>query len=1005
MKRKFTNFSFGRLAGLRVGLLAFFISFSTSLLAQERVVSGKVLDEEGFGLPGATILEKGSQSGTTTDLDGNYRLNVGENSILIFSFVGYTSQEISVGSQTMIDVRMELDVQALNEVVVVGYGAVEKGDVTGVISKVDESKFNRGVMTSPDQLLVGKVAGVSIISNSGEPGGQVTVKIRGGTSIRNSNEPLYVVDGVPIDNTPFNPGGFSTGRNPLNFINPSDVENIQVLKDASAAAIYGSRGANGVIIITTKSGSKGDKPKVTYDGNYGVSSFVDEVDVLTADEFRQVVHVYGSRNEDQLGEASTDWLNEILQTATTTTHNLSLSGGLENGGYRLSLGYQKVEGVLLFSETERTSLNYSMNKSLLEDALQFKFNSKSSITDDVFSSNQVGSALSFDPTQPIYDTASIYGGYREYNNPLAVRNPVAEITERKEVGNSFRNLSSVELRYSLPFLKGFSLVSNLSFDIQSGERRAFAPTYLRSENANNEHPGIYRSERYSRKSLLSEYYGEYKTTIPSINLDINAIAGYSYQNFINAYTYFSADSLTSNIYGVDYAAYDANSTVIANNNSLENRLISFYGRSIFSLDDKYVFTATLRQDGSTRFGKENRWGLFPSFALAWRISNEGFMDPLKSVLTYMKVRASYGVNGNQQFGDYQYLTRYRYSNVRAQYQLGNKYYSTLRPQPSDPALQWEETASLNLGIEFELFGGKLAGNIEAYRKHTDGLLNTVAPPVGTYTSDQITTNIGEIDNQGFEFELNSPIISKKDFRWDVGFNASFNKQEIAALDFSGSKNAQIENTTSNIAGDVGQTIKVWKVGSPVNSFYYFEQIYGDGGQPVYDIINRTNMYKDQNGDGVINENDLVAKNSSDPTAILGLTSNVTYKAFDLAFTMRSNLGNYVYNNVASNYGHFQRLNGDIPYNVHVSVLETRYGTSQLKSSYYIENASFLKLDNITLGYTMNKLKWMTARAYVTGQNLFTLTGYSGLNPELNNGIDNNLYPRSMTVIGGVNLTF
>jgi TonB-linked SusC/RagA family outer membrane protein len=425
MMKTFTKFISRKGQIFRFSLLTLFLCVSSVLLAQEQIIVGKVLDEDGSGLPGATIIEKGTSNGTTTDLDGNYRLAVPNNSTLIYSFVGYETAEFPVGNRTTIDVSMELDVRALAEIVVVGYGTVEKGDVTGVVNKVSSENFNKGVITSPDQLLAGKVAGVSIIPNSGEPGGQVSIKMRGGTSISLSNEPLFVIDGVPLDNTPFNPGGFSQGRNPLNFINPSDVESITVLKDASAAAIYGSRGANGVIIITTKTGGNSDKPKVTYDGSIGISSFVDEVDIFTADEFRQVVRVYGSRNEDKLGDANTDWLSEIVQGAKTTTHNVSVSGGLEKGGYRLSLGYQELEGVLLYSKTKRTSLNYSMNKSLLNDAIQVKFHTKNAFTDDVFSSNQVGSALSFDPTQPIYDTASIYGGYFEYNNTLAGRNPVA----------------------------------------------------------------------------------------------------------------------------------------------------------------------------------------------------------------------------------------------------------------------------------------------------------------------------------------------------------------------------------------------------------------------------------------------------------------------------------------------------------------------------------------------------------------------------------------------------
>jgi iron complex outermembrane receptor protein len=990
---------------LRIALIVILLMLSTAILAQ-RSVTGRVVDEaDGFGIPGASVVIKGTTQGTVTDFDGNYRLSVPEEgATLVVSFVGYVSTEVETGNRSVIDISLSVNVQQLQEVVVVGYGTVEKGDVTGVVATVDEELFNNGMIASPDQLLNGKVAGVSITSTNGEPGGQVRVRIRGGTSITASNEPLFVIDGVPIDNSAHNPGGFAQGRNPLNFLNPNDIENMTVLKDASAAAIYGSRGANGVIIITTKSGGQTDKPQVTYDFSYGVTEFFQDLPILSPSLFRQAMEIYGSRNLGFLEDAQTDWFEEITQTANSQQHNFSVSGGIEDGGYRFSAGYQNIDGILKSSNTQRTNLNFNFNKSLLDNSLQVKFGTKNAVTNDIFASNQVGAAFTMAPTQPIFDEESEFGGYYEWDDQLAVRNPVAEINEREQIGENFRSISNAELRYSLPFLEGFSIQTNFAFDTQRGERRRYSPSFLKSEENNR---GSWALERFTRESFLFESFGEYKFDLPSIDSDITVLGGYSYQDFNSSFPSFSVDSLSTDLFGINTPAVGDGSIIRVNNPILENRLVSFYGRVNASIMDKYVFTATLRRDGSTRFGPDNRWGVFPSFAAGWRITNEQFMSGVTGTLNYLKLRLGWGLTGSQEIGDYRYIAAYDLSGGQAQYQFGGSFFPVLRPEGVDPNLKWEETSSLNIGADYELFDGKIAGSIEYYQKDTRDLLFTIAFPAGSVLADRILTNIGELQNKGVEFEISSPVVNTNDLQINIGFNAAFNRNEIKKLDntvIEGSEE-NVVYEVGNIAGDVGQTIQLLQVGQPINSFYVLEHKYDESGAPIYDGTNLLNMYVDRNEDGIINEDDKRPLEDPAPDWILGFTNTANYKNFDFSMTWRSNIGNYVYNNVSSNTGNFQRLNDRVPNNIHESALETNFFFKQILSDYYIENGSFLKLDNLTVGYTYTGLDWARVRLYATGTNLLLITGYTGLDPEIPDGLDNNLYPRSTTFIGGISVTF
>ncbi len=1008
---------------MRLKILIKMVFFSVCLAltataqAQENTVTGKVTDAEtGDGLPGVNVLIKGTSSGAVTDINGNFSIAVKPSDILTVSYVGYETAELAVGSQSVINVALELDLQSLQEVVVVGYGEQRKEDVTGVVAAVNAENFNRGAIVSPDQLVTGKVAGVQITSNTGEPGGQTSIRIRGGTSINASNEPLYVIDGVAIDNSPHNPGGFSTGRNPLNFLNPDDIETFTVLKDASAAAIYGSRGANGVIIITTKKGTKESAGRLAYSGWVSIANAIDKIDVLNADEFRAIVDEEAPFRNDLLLNANTDWQAKILQQAIGQNHSLSFTGGADNLGYRFSVGYLKQEGIVRVSETERLSFSAGFNQSLLNDDLIIDVNIKGSSTNDRFNDNgAIGGAISFAPTQPVFDVNSDFGGFWEwplsFGNALGT-NPVSLIEQTKDEGETFRSVGNVQIEYKMPFLEGLSAKVNLGYDVTRGQRKKFVPFTLRTQATDS---GEVRNENIIRVSKLLETYLTYKTDIESIKSSINFTAGYSYQDFRNEFPSFRTFTLNTNVFGFNNPAVGSQFEVF--NSITENRLISFFGRLNYAFRDKYLLTLTVRRDGSSRFGPLNRWGTFPSAAFAWRIIDEPFINA-GSVLDDLKLRVGWGITGNQEIGDYKFLFSYQPGDQFTQYQFGNDFVTTSRPNGADQSLKWEETESFNVGLDYGLFQGRITGSLEYYYKKTEDLLFTVAVPAGTNLTNRILTNIGELENKGFEFSANVIALDKQNLRWDIGFNVAYNQNEITGL--SGDEDPDFDGfETGGISGGVGNNIQRLNVGQPTNSFFVFQHLLDENGNPRVDgvdfnedgQINMADIYADTNGDGEVNDLDKRFLEKPAPDWIFGLTSQVYYKNFDLNFTMRANLGNYVYNNISSSAGFKDLVNGVVPGNMHRSVLETGFNDSQFFSDYYIEDASFLRMDNITLGYTIPGLpQKMNLRVYGTVQNLFTLTDYSGLDPEIGNasnnnitpqiGIDNNIYPRARTFIIG-----
>jgi len=983
--------------------------FFSGLALGQRQILGKVADADtGEGLIGATVNVPGTTMGTATDVDGNFRLTVpNETTQLRFNYTGYAEQIVALGAGNVLNVGLKSQA-TLQEVVVIGYGSVRKSDATGAVNAVSEKSFNKGAITSPQQLLAGKVAGVSITPNDGQPGGGASIRIRGGTSVSAGNEPLFVIDGVPIKND-----GFDGGRNPLNFLNPSDIESMTVLKDASASAIYGSRGANGVIIITTKKGKKGESARVTYDGYYTTSEFADEPNVLNAEQFRNAVTFVAPNRLEKLGTANTNWFDQITQTAGGHSHSLTFTNGGTNSGFRASLGYQQLDGVIRTSGLERTSVGLSYTQSMFDDRLNLGLNAKGAFLRNQFEPGVIGSAWSFDPTQQVYDASNTnLGGYFEYNSSQAPRNPISGIEQIQNNGKSFRNLGNIEAEYFFKnWLPGLSAKLNLGYDANFGQQEIFTPTTYQNKIVSNR-DGTINSKGFSRVNPLLEFYMNYKRNLGENNR-IDLTGGYSYQSFIEKYSGFEAYNLTTNNLGVSGAgtALDA----IPYFNELENRLISFFGRLNYSFKDRYLLTATLRRDGSTRFGPNNRWGLFPSAALGWRIMQEDWASNLGPI-SDLKLRVSYGVTGNQEIGDFNYLPLYAFSDLQSRYQFGYNngqpvFVTTARPNGYDPNLKWEETTSYNIGLDFGLFDGRVTGTFDYYNKRTDDLLFTVSIPAGTNLTDRILTNIGELENKGVELALNGFVLNKRDLSWELGFNIAANKNKVLAID-------RISNQgvlAGGISGGVGNFVQILQVGQPVNSFFVFQHLMGEDGKPRVDgidynddgAINLADMYADANGDGKVDDNDKRAYKKPAADLLIGITSTFNFKGFDLNFTMRGNAGNFVYNNNASSGGYLNRVNerGDLFLNnLHTSGLVTGFKAPQYFSDYYVEDASFLRMDNITLGYTLPKMPGRsTLRLYATAQNPFVWSRYSGLNPEVGNGIDNNPYPWSRTYVFGLSL--
>ncbi len=965
----------------KIRQLVFAILFLLPLMmSAQDLINGNVKDDQGIDLPGVSVLVQGTTLGTATDFDGNFELEVDANAILVFSYVGYSNVELPVSAN--MQVMMLESAESLDEVVLIGYGQTTKKDATGAVEKVSEKEFNVGAIQSPEQLITGKTAGVNVTPPSGRPGESGTVKIRGGISSLGSNNPLYVIDGVPIDQ-----------KGPaLNSINPNDIESFNILKDASATAIYGSRATNGVIIITTKSGRMNSGFKVEIDSKFSVGVKSNTVDVLNPIQFRDAVKALGNADaENLITPGSTIWQDEIYQTAFGTDNNIILSEGFDNSSYRVAFGYTYQEGIMKTNDFTRPSIALNFRQNLFDNSLKMNFNLRGSWVQDSFGDDgAIGSSVSFDPTKPIYSGQPEYGGYWEWLNDdgsvntLAPRNPVGQLNQNTNDANTQRYLGNAKFDYKFGFLKGLNLVVNLGFDYSEVRGQFVVPGESASGFNDN---GSVRDYTEMKRNTLADIYLNYVNTFNDKH-KIDVMVGHSFQDFYRENSNITQDGLGSPATG--------NPRLVS-----LNALESIFSRVNYTFDERYLVTATYRRDGSSRFAPENRWANFFSGALAWNISEEAFLRDSETLST-LKLRLGFGQTGQQEIDkDFGYLPIYTPGDAGVRYPFGSDYHYTLRPEGYDKNIKWEESDTYNIGIDYGFLNDILTGSIEYFKRESSDVLSTIAPPAGSNLTNNLYTNIGDLSSQGVEFTLNADIFQKENFSWNVNFNATWLENEIKKLN-------NVEDPLSpgiaqgGISGGVGNTIQTHKVGYPQFSYLVYQQVYDDSGAPLEGV------YVDQNEDGVINDTDKRIYKNPNPDYLFGFSSYMNFSNFDFSFTLRAALGNYAYNNVASSKG----FNGTLYElgslrNAHVSLLETNFNTQQFWSDYYIQDASFLKMDNISLGYTFDNLKNgdVGFRLYTTVQNVFTITNYDGLDPEISGGIDNNFYPRPRTFLLGFNINF
>lgn len=985
------------------------ISLSTFAQSAKITVTGIVGDQQGEPLIGVSIKELNSINGTITDIDGHYQITVPSNAVLEFTYVGFSRQEITVNGKKSLSVIMTTNEESLKDIVVIGYGGVKKQDLTGSVIAIKAEEMNRGAVTSAQELMQGKIPGVFIIPGNGQPGAGATMRIRSGASLNASNDPLIVIDGVPIGNDAA-PGM----SNPLSSINPNDIESMTILKDASATAIYGSRASNGVIIITTKKGAKGAL-KINYSSTYSISDPYKKTKTLDAASFREEVSRVFKDNEiaqsilNEYPDTSTNWQDLIYRTAFGTDQNLSISGNTLDIPFRVSMGYNNTDGTLKTSNFERYTANVSLSPQFFNKHLSVELNLKGVINDNQFANTgAIGAAAFFDPTKPIYNTDNRYNGYWNWTtasgvpNTEAIVNPVGALYDRFDSGRTRRSMGNIKVDYKLHFLPDLRASVNLGYDVAKGKGSNGPNNGSFDAVKNTTFPGVGIKNRWEnfRRNNIFESYLTYDKELKSLKSRINLMGGYSWQHFyysnLNmAYSpYDEAHPVTSIPSG--WNVDDEQQMYIQDGSYKkpgENYLISWYGRLNYVFSDKYLFTATLRRDGSSKFPENNRWGLFPSFALAWNLSDEDFMKEFK-VLSTAKVRLGYGQTGQQDIDDYQYInTYYLGTNPESTY-LGEY---LMKPGKYNPNLKWETTTTYNIGVDYGFLNNRINGSIDVYKKKTKDLLSIVNVAAGTNFSNLLWTNIGNMNNKGVEFNINANIIESKDFTWSSGFNFTWNKSEITKLLYKAD-----ENYRGTDQGDYQKHM----IGYAPYTFYLYQQVYDENGKPIQDA------FVDLDGDGAITEADRYFVKSPRPEYYLGFNSKFIYKNFDLGFNLRSNLGNYVYNKTAADNSTISNAYSGQRFltNLHETVFETGFTRSltvpQRTSDYFLENASFLKIDNLTFGYSFNKLftEKLSGRISFSVQNVFTITNYKGLDPECD-GVDNNIWPRPRTYTLGLNLNF
>ena len=984
--RKFRQRSFLLVALLLMGCL--------QLLAQTRTIKGVVTDaQNGEALIGATVMVEGDKSGTVTDFDGNFSLQVPSSAKKVkISYIGYIDQVVAISDN--MKVNLESDSKALADVVVIGYGTARKSDLTGSVATVKAKDFNKGLVSSPEQLINGKVSGVQIMSNSGSASAGSTIRVRGGASLNASNDPLIVLDGVPLEQ-----GGISgNSSNFLSMINPSDIESMTVLKDASSTAIYGSRASNGVIIITTKKGQQGDL-KVNFSTTNSMQTRAQMVDMLSRNDFVNVINQFGTDNQKSLlGDANTDWNDEVYRTAFGTDNNLSLSGSI--GKYlpfRVSAGYYNQSGLVRKDNVERWTGNVVLTPSFFQDHLKLTINAKGTLNNNSFNNGSaVWAAATFNPTIPVYSGNNSYGGFNEaldadgYPVNAGVRNPRGLVDLYDSKSKVSRFIGSMDVDYKVHFLPDLKLHATIGADYAKGDGTIYVPGYAaQAFNKDESLSGSdYKYGPQKNENRLLTLYANYAKYFENIKSNVDLTAGYDYQFWKS----------TTPLYYTKSAAGTTLSTVKASD--YRHVMLSYYGRVNYSFDGKYLLTATVRRDASSRFSKDTRWGTFPSVALGWTLTEEPWLKNQK-VLSNLKLRASYGITGQQEgIGNYNYLPVYTASVAGAEAFINGHYITTYRPESYVENLKWETTTSWNFGLDFGFLNGRIGGAIDFYTRKTKDLLASVPPAAGSTFSKTILTNVGNVDSKGIEVSLNATPIQTKDWEWNLSYNFTWQNMKVKNLSLTPG------GTQTNVK--VGPSIDAYQFqvlseGYEPYMFYVYHQLYDpETGKPI------EGAYADLNNDGEINDADLYRYHSPAPKYIMGLSTSLRYKQLTLGMSFRANIDNYVYNGMGMSTGAWETVsyNNSQLNNLNTSFLKTGFKTRQYLSDYYVENASFLKLDNLSLSYNIGKIsKWASLTVSAMVQNVFTITGYSGTDPEVPNGMDNSFYPRPRTYSVSLGLQF
>uniref|UniRef100_UPI00402773A8 SusC/RagA family TonB-linked outer membrane protein n=1 Tax=Segatella copri TaxID=165179 RepID=UPI00402773A8 len=975
-------------------LVALFVIGCLQLMAQTRTIKGEVTDaQNGEALIGATVIVEGEKGGTVTDFDGNFSLQVSSSAKKIkVSYIGYIDKVLSISDN--MKVKLESDSKALADVVVIGYGTARKSDLTGSVATVKSKDFNKGLVSSPEQLINGKVSGVQIMSNSGSASAGSTIRVRGGASLNASNDPLIVLDGVPLEQ-----GGISgNSSNFLSMINPSDIESMTVLKDASSTAIYGSRASNGVIIITTKKGQQG-AVKVNFNTTNSLQTRAQMVDMLSRDEFVNVINQFGTDNQKSLlGTANTDWNDEVYRTAFGTDNSLSVSGSIDKWlPFRVSVGYYNQSGLVRKDNVERWTGNVVLTPSFFQDHLKLTINAKGTLNNNSFNNGgAVWAAATFNPTIPVYSGNDKYGGYNEaldadgYPVNAGVRNPRGLVDLYDSKSKVSRFIGSMDVDYKVHFLPDLKLHATVGADYAKGDGTVYVPAYAAQSYNKDESLGgsDYKYGPQKNENRLLTLYANYAKYFEDIKSNVDLTAGYDYQ-------YWKS---TTPLYYTKSAAGTNLSTVKASD--YRHVMLSYYGRINYSFDGKYLLTATVRRDASSRFSKDTRWGTFPSVALGWTLTEEPWLKNQK-VLSNLKLRASYGVTGQQEgIGNYNYLPVYTYSVTGAEAFINGQYINTYRPEAYVSDLKWETTTSWNFGLDFGFLDGRIGGAIDFYTRKTKDLLASVPTAAGTNFSKTILTNVGNVDSKGIEVSLNATPIQTKDWEWNLSYNFTWQNMKV--------KNLSLIKGGSQTNVKVGPSIDAYQFqvlseGYEPYMFYVYHQLYDSKtGKPI------EGAYADLNNDGEINESDLYRYHSPAPKYIMGLSTSLRYKQLTLGMSFRANIDNYVYNGMGMSTGAFETVsyNNSQLNNLNTSFLKTGFKTRQYLSDYYVENASFLKLDNLSLSYNVGKInKWASLTVSAMVQNVFTITGYSGTDPEVPNGMDNSFYPRPRTYSVSLGLQF